>query len=220
MFAISHAATALVLERRYPEVPMPWLLLSVQASELLWVVLNLMGVESTTTEPVVHAVGDIHLAHMPFSHSALGAIVLSIAGAAIAWIATRRARFAAAIGLGVASHFVLDVLTHAPDLALHPGSRVMLGIDLYGSWPLAAFALELGYGVLAWRIHRGDWRLLAAIVFFNVTSLSFFVPGIPGPEELLAGRPTFVVLLVAVQIVVTLTVVGLLRRRRVIAPAT
>jgi hypothetical protein len=40
MFAIDHAATALLVKRRYPSVPMTPLLVSVQAMELAWVGLN------------------------------------------------------------------------------------------------------------------------------------------------------------------------------------
>src|SRR5215470_15429260 len=69
MFAIDHAATALLLKRRYPSVSLTPLLLSVQAMELAWVGLNYLGIERTTTETAVRSVADIHLAYMPFSHS-------------------------------------------------------------------------------------------------------------------------------------------------------
>ena len=69
MFAVDHAATALVIKRRFPSVSLAPLLLSVQAMELAWVGLNYLGVERTTTETSVRSVADIHLAYMPFSHS-------------------------------------------------------------------------------------------------------------------------------------------------------
>src|SRR6476646_8815096 len=50
MFAIDHAATALLIKHRYPSVPMAPLLVSVQAMELAWVGLNYLGIERTTTE--------------------------------------------------------------------------------------------------------------------------------------------------------------------------
>jgi hypothetical protein len=53
MFAIGHAATALVVKRAYPSVPMTPILISVQAMEFAWVALNYLGIERTTTEPVV-----------------------------------------------------------------------------------------------------------------------------------------------------------------------
>src|SRR2546425_1090104 len=75
MFAIDHAATALLVKRRFPSVPMAPLLVSVQAMELAWVTLNYLGVERTTTESTVRSVADIHLAYMPFSHSVGTAII-------------------------------------------------------------------------------------------------------------------------------------------------
>jgi hypothetical protein len=71
MFAVNHAATTLLLKKRWPDVPLVWLLLSVQILEIGWVLLNVLGVERTTTEAEVRYVGDIHLSHMPFSHSLL-----------------------------------------------------------------------------------------------------------------------------------------------------
>jgi len=73
MFAINHAATALVIKRAYPSVPIAPILISVQAMEFAWVALNYLGIERTTTEPVIRSVADLHLAHMPWSHSALTA---------------------------------------------------------------------------------------------------------------------------------------------------
>ncbi len=65
MFAINHAAAALVLKRRFPAVRMIILLLAAQAVELIWVALNLIGVEKTTTDSTVRSVQNIHLVHMP-----------------------------------------------------------------------------------------------------------------------------------------------------------
>jgi hypothetical protein len=49
MFAINHAATALIFKRRFEDVSLVALLLSVQAMEFAWVVLNYLGVEHITT---------------------------------------------------------------------------------------------------------------------------------------------------------------------------
>ena len=78
MFAVDHAATALLLKRRYPSVPITPLLLAVQAMELAWVAFNYPGLERTTTEPVVRSVADIHLAWMPYSHSVMTALGLAV----------------------------------------------------------------------------------------------------------------------------------------------
>jgi hypothetical protein len=208
MFAINHAATALLIRRRYRDVPLAPMLISVQAMELLWVALNYLGVERTTTEPVVRYVGDIHLAYMPFSHSV--ATMLGVAAAAwLLAVATGRPRLGAALGLGIASHLVLDLATHDGDIALAPfAAGPGLGTYLYARLPVAAFLLELGYGLLCWRVGRGGKALLAVVVGFNLANLSLFFSAIPGPEQWLAGRSTLLTTVILGQIVVTLLAVG------------
>ena len=209
MFAVDHAATALLIKRRYPSVPMTPILVSVQAMELAWVGLNYLGVERTTTESTVRSVADIHLAYMPFSHS----VATAAGGALLAWLIVEkglgRPLLGRAIALGIFSHLVLDLVTHAPDIALWPASRFPpLGLGLYDRAPMWGFALEMVYGAFCWWIYRGSGSLLAAVVLGNLANLSLFSAAIPGPEQFLAGHPLWVVTLVFAQIVVMLTLVG------------
>ncbi len=205
MFAVDHAATALVIKRRFPSVSLAPLLLSVQAMELAWVGLNYLGVERTTTETSVRSVADIHLAYMPFSHS----VATAAGGALLAWLLVEkglgRPLVGRAIGIGIVSHLVLDVLTHAQDIVLWPGSTFpALGLGLYDRAPMWGFALEMAYGVVCWRLYRGSGSLLTMLVLGNLANITLFSAEIPGPEQYLAGHPLMVVTLVLVQIVVTL----------------
>jgi membrane-bound metal-dependent hydrolase YbcI (DUF457 family) len=211
MFAVDHAATALLIKRRYPSVSLTPILLSVQAMELAWVVLNVLGVERTTTEATVRSVADIHLAYMPFSHS----VATAVGAALLAWLIVERGlgrpAVARAIGIGILSHLVLDVLTHAREIALWPGSPFPpLGLGLYDRAPMWGFALEMAYGVVCWRLYRGRRPLLAMIVLGNLANITLFSSTIPGPEQYLAGHPLMVVALVSAQIVITLVLIGVL----------
>jgi membrane-bound metal-dependent hydrolase YbcI (DUF457 family) len=214
MFAVDHAATALLIKRRYPSVSMTPVLVSVQAMELAWVALNYLGIERTTTEPTLRSVVDIHLAYMPFSHS----IATSVAGALCAWLIVerglRRPVLGRAIGIGIVSHLVLDLMTHAPDIALWPWSPYpQLGLGLYDRAPMWGFALEMVYGVFCWWVYRGSGSLLAVIVLGNLANLSLFSAAIPGPEQSLANHPLLLVTFVFAQIVTTLALVGWLANR-------
>jgi len=103
---------------------------------------------------------------------------------------------------------ILDVLTHAQDIALWPGSTLpALGVGLYDRAPMWGFALEVVYGVLCWRVYRGSRSLLAVIVLGNLANITLFSAAIPGPEQYLAGHPLMVVTVVLVQIVATLALV-------------
>ena len=213
MFAVDHAATALLIKRRFPSVPIAPLLVSVHAMELAWVGLNYLGIERTTTEPVVRSVADVHLAYMPYSHS----VATAVGAAVLAWVVIERgfarAALGRAVGLGIVSHLALDLATHSRDVALWPGRAwPMLGLGLYGAAPLAAFAVELIYGLVCWRVYRGGRGLLALVTIGNLANLSFLSPAIPGPERYLAGLPLLLVTVVLVQIVVTLVLTGYLAR--------
>ena len=214
MFAVDHAATALLIKRRYPSVSLAPMLLSVQAMELAWVGLNYLGIERTTTEASVRSVADIHLAYMPFSHS----VATAVGGALVAWLVVEnglgRPLLARAIGLGIVSHLVLDLVTHAQDIVLWPGSTLpALGMGLYDRAPMWGFALEMVYGVICWRVYRGSRALLAMIVLGNLANITLFSAAIPGPEQYLAGRPLMLVTVIFVQIVATLALVDRLARR-------
>jgi membrane-bound metal-dependent hydrolase YbcI (DUF457 family) len=214
MFAIDHAATALLVKRRYPSVPIAPLLIAVQAMELAWVLLNYLGIERTATDPVVRSVADIHLAYMPYSHS----VATALGGAVLIWLIIEqgfgRAALGRGIGLAIASHLILDLLTHGHDIVLWPGrAHPGLGLGLYDGAPLAAFVVELIYGIVCWRVYRGGRGLLALIVIGNVANLSLLSPTLPGPEQYMAGRPLLVVTVILAQIVATLLLVGVFARR-------
>jgi hypothetical protein len=216
MFAVDHAATALLIKRRFPSASLTPLLLSVQAMELAWVGLNYLGVERTTTETSVRSVADIHLAYMPFSHS----VATAAAGALLAWFLVEkglgRPFVGRAVGIGIISHLILDLVTHAQDIALWPGSTLpALGLGLYDRAPMWGFTLEMAYGLVCWQVYQGSRPLLAVIILGNLANITLFSAAIPGPEHYLTGHPLIVVTMVLMQIVVTLVLVGVLARRRV-----
>jgi membrane-bound metal-dependent hydrolase YbcI (DUF457 family) len=197
MFAISHAATALVIKRRFPEAPMGWVLVAVQLPEILWVLLNLAGVERAT-------------AHMPYSHSATAMLALAFAAWLLLDRVMRRRAVAAAAAAGIASHLLLDLVTHQHDIVLVPflGS-VYLGLGLSAMPPLA-IALASAYGVLCWLVFGGGKALLAAIVFLNLASLSFL-------QSPLAEEPQLRVAAAGLLVVLAVALVGYCSRERAAA---
>lgn len=212
MNAINHAATALLINKKWPGVPIIPVLLSVQLVELLWVAFNLLGIEVTTTEPQVRALNDIHLAYMPYSHSIAATAVLAFAVWVVVAKLLDRPAWALALAVAVSSHIVLDLATHVHDIALAPGiDSPKFGSGLY-EWPLLALVVETIYGVWCWWMFRGSKALLAVIVVFNLAALSFYSPAIPGPEHLLAGHPKSFAAIIGVHVIVGLVAVGFFAR--------
>ncbi len=124
-------------------------------------------------------------------------------------------KIAIATSIAIASHVVLDLLTHNQDISLAPFSDLQkLGLGLYAV-PLVAFVAETLYGIFCWWIYRGSLSLLVTIVGFNLANFTFFSTTVIGPEALLANQPLVLTSVVFFQIVTTLTLVGLLSRRDV-----
>ena len=213
MFAINHAATALIVKKRFPEAPMWLLLISVQLMEMLWVALNYIGVEYSTTENMVSSVLDVHLSYMPYSHSILSTFVLCF----VAWFTIskwfNKPPVAWAVAIAIASHLVLDLLTHSQDIAFAPLVNMdKFGLGLY-AMPMLAFIFETVYGIFCWWIYRGSNALLLTIVLFNLANFSFLSTTISGLEVYLANNPMLLTTVVFIQIVVTLVLVGVRSRR-------
>ena len=208
MFAINHAATGLIIKKICPDVPMAIILVSVQLIEILWVALNFLGVERATTEDSVGSVSDVHLEFMPFSHSIASTIVLAAGAWIIIVLGFNKVNIATAVALGISSHLVLDLISHARDIAIAPFlDSKKIGLGLYEK-PAVAFAFETIYGIFCWWVYGGGRALFWTILLFNLANASFFLKAVPGPERFLAHRPTWITAVVALQIVVTAVLVG------------
>ena len=104
LYAITHASAALVLKRKYPRVGLWPLLISVQLVELLWIVFTYLGIEHFRATP-----NAIHLDFLTYSHSVFTGALLAV----LAWgmgKAAHRSNLGVAIGLGIFSHIVLDII--------------------------------------------------------------------------------------------------------------
>ena len=208
MFAINHAATGLIIKKIFPGVPIVAILVSVQLIEGLWVILNFFGIEKTTTQNRVDSVSDVHLEYMPFSHSIGSTVVLALGSWILFTFGFKALNTGIAVALGICSHLALDLISHARDIVVIPfWAKRKFGLGLYER-PPAAFAFETIYGIFCWWVYKGSAALFWIIVMFNLANASFFVKMIPGPERLMANKPSLIVGIVSVQIIVTAVLVG------------
>jgi hypothetical protein len=110
----------------------------------------------------------------------------------------------------VISHLILDLITHSNDIAIAPFIKnPKFGLGLYAKYPIVAFILEIGYGIFCWWIYKGGWALFTTIVVFNLANISMFSPAVTGVEKHMANRPLLITAVILVQILVTLTLVGI-----------
>jgi len=166
MYAINHAATALILKKREPAAPIWPLLISTQVLELFWVLFNYMSIEHFSISG-----GKLHLDYLPYSHSIFSSVFISIVSYAIIRWRFKNRKLALLFAIGVLSHVVLDVIFHEKDILLSPfSSGPVWGFGII-DFPVLNFILEFVYGVFCWWYFNGSKRLLAVIMVFNILDL-------------------------------------------------
>jgi len=143
---VGHLAAGLAGKRIEPRISLGTWMLAVLLADLLAFPLLLTGVEHFSAETGVivnRMVGDI-----PYSHSLLMDSVWAglFAGTYFFW--RRYARGAWLLFAAVFSHWVLDFISHRPDMPLAPGIHAVFGLGLWNSIP-ATLAVEGGFWVLA-----------------------------------------------------------------------
>jgi hypothetical protein len=186
---VGHFAVGFGAKAAAPQVSLGTLFLAAQLADLLWPTLLLLGVEHVRIEPGATRVTPLVFTHYPISHSLLGVIAWGTL-AALVYLALRRSlRGALVVGLLVASHWLLDLVVHAPDLPLAPGGRTLLGLGLWNS-PAGTIVVELAIFALGvWLYLRttvasdrtGMWALWSLIAFLLlIYFLNLFGP--PPPD--------------------------------------
>jgi membrane-bound metal-dependent hydrolase YbcI (DUF457 family) len=129
---IGHYALALAAKRAAPRASLGTLFLAVQLADMLWPVFLLLGWEQAHLVPGPNPFLILWLDSIPISHSLLTLIAWGVLFAAVYRMRTGYAKGAIVVALAVVSHWVLDVVTHRPDMPLYPGGP-KLGLGLWNS---------------------------------------------------------------------------------------
>ena len=130
---VGHTAIALAARAKTPTVSLGWLVAATFTLDLLWPVFLVMGIEQVSIVPGATAFNPLVFDSYPWSHSLLMACVWGLCAAGMArWLGKSNA-VAVLIGAVVASHWILDWVSHVPDLPLWPGQSPLLGLGLWNS---------------------------------------------------------------------------------------
>lgn len=141
---IGHYGVALAAKRVAPRRSLGTYVTASLFVDLLWPVLLLAGLEHVRVEPGVLPTSTLVFTSYPISHSLLTGIGWALAFGVVVFAATRDRAGAIAAGALVVSHWVLDLLVHAPDLPLWPGGP-QVGL---GAWRSVTATLVLETGTL------------------------------------------------------------------------
>ncbi|HEX6747217.1 MAG TPA: hypothetical protein VF092_07940 [Longimicrobium sp.] len=189
---IGHTAAALAGKRAAPRTSLGVLLGAAIFLDLLWPILLLLGVEHVRIDPGNTAMAPLDFVSYPISHSLLAVVGWSVLAGGLYYAVTRYGYGAWTIGFLVLSHWVLDWLTHRPDLPLWPGGP-RVGVGMWHSLPttlvfellLFAIGLAVYLGTSHPRDGIGRWAFRALMAFFLVVYLaSTFGPPPPGERAI------------------------------------
>jgi membrane-bound metal-dependent hydrolase YbcI (DUF457 family) len=130
---IGHFAVGFAAKKFAPRASLALLLAAPLFLDILWPVFLLLGWEHARVDPGNTRYTPLDLYDYPWSHSLLMCIVWATAFAAIYFALTRYKPGALAIWIGVVSHWILDWITHRPDMPLYPGGGPRFGLGLWNS---------------------------------------------------------------------------------------
>lgn len=187
---IGHFAVAFATKKVAPRASLGTLVLAAAFLDVVWPVLVLAGIERFRIVPGFTAVNPFDFVYYPWSHSLLMTLAWSLLFA-FAYFAVKGDRVGAVwVGIAVASHWVLDFVSHRPDMPLYPGGSQKLGLSLWQSIP-ATFTVEglmFAAGIAVYvrstrskdRIGTVAWWVMVGLL------LALYVPGpwaSPPPSE-------------------------------------
>jgi hypothetical protein len=167
---IGHLALAFGAKRVVPHVSLGALMAASQLPDILWPMLVATGLEQVRIDPGNTAMTPLDFVSYPWSHSLLLVTIWAAGCAAAYLVRVHQPRPAIVLGLLVLSHWVLDAVSHRPDMPLYPGGA-RVGLGLWYSVPLTVVIEGAMFVMGVWVYSRstrpvdraGRWGFLALV---------------------------------------------------------
>jgi len=129
---IGHIAVGFASKRWAPRTSLAVLLAAPLLADMIWPVLVLLGVETVRIVPGVTVMNPLAFDSYPWSHSLLMDAIWAALFAGAVYAVQKDRTAALVVAIGVLSHWVLDFISHGPDMPLWPGGP-KLGLGLWNS---------------------------------------------------------------------------------------
>jgi len=177
---LGHFAVGFGAKKIAPGVSLGTLFIAAQLTDLMWPLLLLLGVEHVRIDPGNTAFTPLDFFDYPYTHSLLGAVIIAAVFGHVYRMVTKDLKSGLVLSGVVLSHWVLDFITHRPDLPLFFRGGPKVGLGLWNSVG-ATMLLELA--------------LFAAGLTLYIRSVK---PGGPGRGKISLSLAALVVLLLVV----------------------
>jgi hypothetical protein len=153
---VGHLAAGFVAKRMAPEISLGTGVLASVAADLLWCIFLLAGIEHVHIKPGMGAANYFDASVIAMSHSLLMDVVWAALFAGGYYFWRRYPRGAWVLFAAFVTHWLLDFVSHRPDMPLAPGLHMVFGLGLWTS-------------VTATVIVEGGLWLLAIILYCRAT---------------------------------------------------
>ena len=181
---IGHYAVGFAAKRAAPKTSLGLLIGSTVLLDLLWPIFLLLGWEEVRVVRGATPFLNLDFVSYPISHSLATTVGWAVLAGGLYWTVTRNRAGAIWIAIGVASHWVLDFISHRPDLPLWPGGP-KVGLGLWNSTFKTIAVEEAMLAVALWiyvvhtspRDPVGRWGFLGFLVF----TLGIYAASIASP---------------------------------------
>ncbi|PKL84339.1 MAG: hypothetical protein CVV24_00585 [Ignavibacteriae bacterium HGW-Ignavibacteriae-3] len=187
---IGHFGTGLAAKKLDKKISLGTLFLAAQFIDLLCPVFLLLGIEHVKIEPGNTAFTPLDFVSYPYTHSFLGVLVWSVLFGFVYFLYKKNIKSSLLLAAIVMSHWILDLITHRPDLPVLPGSDLKVGLGLWNSVILTiiiegsifAAGSYLYLSVTKSGSKKGRYGIWALLIFLGVI---YFVNifGSPPPSE-------------------------------------
>ncbi len=146
------------------------LFIAVQLLDLIWPVLVLAGVETFRIQEGSTVLTPLEFTYYPYSHSLLLAFVWGIALGIIYFLFTKNKKGSLILMSLVISHWILDYITHKPDLQLSPFTETRVGLGLWNH-PLSEIILETSMFLLGMFLYYTRVKPKRKIAFWSLVTI-------------------------------------------------
>jgi membrane-bound metal-dependent hydrolase YbcI (DUF457 family) len=144
---VGHFAVGLVAKRIEPRISLGTLILASILADMLCFVFLIVGIEHFEAVPGV-TINRMVGHDIAYSHSLLMDVIWAALPAAAYFLRRSYPRGAWILFLAVLSHWLLDFVSHRPDMPLSPGVHSVFGLGLWNSMP-ATLLVEGGFWLIA-----------------------------------------------------------------------
>ncbi|MFC2094529.1 hypothetical protein ACFLSH_02760 [Bacteroidota bacterium] len=189
---IGHFGVGFAAKKFAKKTSLGTLFLASQFIDLLWPFFVIFGIEKVAIDPGNTAFTPLDFIYYPFTHSLLGVIIWALLFGVVNYFIKKDLKTSLILGILVLSHWILDFITHRPDLPLLLGSdSVLVGLGLWNSI-IATVIIESMIFIIGVYLYIsltkaknkvGAYSLWSLLIFFIIIYISNLFGPPPGSAD-------------------------------------